>query len=61
MSNYQIIQIMQMLSVCVQSYVIGGFFKCCQEQWENYERAEDVTESLPTVDVDGECISPVSE
>ncbi|XP_037543377.1 hepatoma-derived growth factor-related protein 2 [Nematolebias whitei] len=45
----------------LHSYVIGGFFKSSQELWKSYERGEDMTESLPTVDVDGECMSPIPE
>ncbi|CAJ1064361.1 actin cytoskeleton-regulatory complex protein pan1-like [Xyrichtys novacula] len=37
---------------------IAGFFR---EMWEAHKRGEDVELSLPTVDTDGEDISPLSE
>ena len=37
---------------------MGGFFKCLIE---GYERGHDAQSSLPTVDVEGQDISPLSE
>ncbi|XP_033489482.2 uncharacterized protein LOC117261249 [Epinephelus lanceolatus] len=45
----------------LHNYVMGGFFKCVRELWQSYQRAEDLESSLPTVDIDGEDISPLSE
>ncbi|XP_040035930.2 uncharacterized protein LOC120821457 [Gasterosteus aculeatus] len=42
-------------------YMIGGFFKCLGELRQSGERGPAVESSLPTVDVDGEHISPLSE
>ncbi|KAK2879753.1 eukaryotic translation initiation factor 5B-like [Channa argus] len=40
---------------------MGGFFKCVRELWQGYEREHDLGSSLPTLDKDGELISPLSE
>lgn len=45
----------------LQVSTMGGFFKCVREQWQGYQRGEDVVSSLPTVDTEGEDISPLSE
>ncbi|XP_051255948.1 phoenix [Dicentrarchus labrax] len=45
----------------LHNYMMGGFFKCVRELWQGYERGDDVESSLPTVDVDGDYISPLSE
>ncbi|XP_026227025.1 G patch domain-containing protein 8-like isoform X2 [Anabas testudineus] len=39
---------------------MGGFFKCVRELWQGYERG-DMELSLPTLDIDGDCISPLTE
>lgn len=44
-----------------QMYMIGGFFKCLGELRQSGERGPALESSLPTVDVDGEHISPLSE
>ncbi|XP_035522085.1 phoenix [Morone saxatilis] len=45
----------------LHNFMMGGFFKCVREQWQGLERGDDVESSLPTVDVDGDCISPLAE
>lgn len=40
---------------------MGGFFKCVRELWQGYERGDDPGLSLPTLGMDGEYISPLSE
>lgn len=42
----------------LQNSAMGGFFKCLIE---GYERGHDAQSSLPTVDVEGQNISPLSE
>lgn len=44
----------------VQNATMGGFFKCVRELWQGYERG-NVEASLPTLDMDGDYISPLSE
>ncbi|KAF1378844.1 hypothetical protein PFLUV_G00194710 [Perca fluviatilis] len=41
-------------------YVMGGFFNCVRELWQGYQR-EHLESSLPTVDMDGQDLSPLSE
>ncbi|TDH04702.1 hypothetical protein EPR50_G00135520 [Perca flavescens] len=41
-------------------YVMGGFFNCVRELWQGYQR-EHLESSLPTVDLDGQDLSPLSE
>ncbi|KAK5613718.1 hypothetical protein CRENBAI_017394 [Crenichthys baileyi] len=42
-------------------YAMGGYFRCTKELWEGYETGEGLVASLPTVDMDGESVSPMSE
>ncbi|KAM4726090.1 uncharacterized protein FYW61_011983 [Anableps anableps] len=42
-------------------YAMGGYFKCAEQLWDSYQTGEGLMASLPTVDVDGEPISPMSE
>ncbi|XP_047235815.1 PHD finger protein rhinoceros-like [Girardinichthys multiradiatus] len=42
-------------------YAMAGYFRCTKDLWESYETGEDLEASLPTVDMDGESISPMSE
>ncbi|KAM8899944.1 uncharacterized protein AB9W97_010127 [Spinachia spinachia] len=42
-------------------YMIGGFFKCLGELRGSCQREKTLGSSLPTVDMDGEHISPLSE
>ncbi|XP_078122120.1 phoenix isoform X2 [Sander vitreus] len=39
---------------------MGGFFNCVRELWQGYQR-EHLESSLPTVDMDGQDLSPLSE
>ncbi|XP_075957622.1 uncharacterized protein LOC142959971 [Anarhichas minor] len=45
----------------LHNYTIGGFFKCLGELRQSYRRGQNLESSLPTVDMDGENISPLSE
>ncbi|KAM6911101.1 uncharacterized protein PEZ65_015403 [Lycodopsis pacificus] len=45
----------------LHNYTIGGFFKCLGELRQSYRRGQNLESSLPTVDMDGEDISPLSE
>lgn len=45
----------------IQYYAMGGYFRCAEQLWESYQTGEGLLPSLPTVDVDGEPISPISE
>ncbi|XP_015241367.1 PREDICTED: centrosomal protein of 128 kDa-like isoform X2 [Cyprinodon variegatus] len=40
---------------------MGGYFKCVEKLWKGYQTGEDLLASLPTLDMDGETISPLSE
>ncbi|KAM7374727.1 hypothetical protein PAMP_007368 [Pampus punctatissimus] len=40
---------------------MGGFFKCVREMFQSYQKGDKVESYLPTVDMDGEEISPLSE
>ncbi|XP_007545908.1 uncharacterized protein LOC103133876 [Poecilia formosa] len=42
-------------------YAMGGYFRCAERLWDSYQTGEDLLESLPTADEDGEPISPMSE
>ncbi|XP_038144381.1 aspartoacylase isoform X2 [Cyprinodon tularosa] len=42
-------------------YAMGGYFKCVEKLWKGYQTGEDLLASLPTVDIDGETISPLSD
>lgn len=42
-------------------YAMGGYFRCAEQLWESYQTGKGLLASLPTVDVDGEPISPISE
>lgn len=44
----------------LQTFAIGGFFKCVQEE-EECGRNRNLTASLPTIDREGECIAAISE
>ncbi|XP_041657718.1 uncharacterized protein DDB_G0283697-like [Cheilinus undulatus] len=44
----------------LHNYTMGGFLKCVQKMWKGIQRRDDV-ELLPTVDKDGEDISPLTE
>ncbi|XP_040907517.1 phoenix [Toxotes jaculatrix] len=48
-------------NTALHNSAMGGFFKCVRELWQGYQRGEGVQASLPTVDRDGELISPLSE
>ncbi|XP_034746394.1 phoenix [Etheostoma cragini] len=41
-------------------YVMGGFFNCVRDLWQGYQRPH-LEPCLPTVDVDGQDLSPLSE
>lgn len=43
----------------VQAFTIGGFFKCVKELWESGQKGPPSI--YPTLDMDGEDISPLSE
>nr|XP_046267158.1 phoenix isoform X2 [Scatophagus argus] len=45
----------------LHNFAIGGFFKCVRELWRGYQTRDEVVSSLPTVDIDGDDISPLSE
>ncbi|KAK9536209.1 hypothetical protein VZT92_006015 [Zoarces viviparus] len=45
----------------LHNYTIGGFFKCLRELRQSYRRGQNLESSLPTVDMDGEDIPPLSE
>ncbi|CAK6973745.1 phoenix [Scomber scombrus] len=40
---------------------MGGFFHSVKELWQSYQEGNNLESSLPTVDVDGEEITPLSE
>ncbi|XP_056265869.1 myosin-10-like [Pseudoliparis swirei] len=42
-------------------YILGGFFKCLGELRQSSQRGPNLESSFPTVDMDGEDISPLSE
>ncbi|XP_017164184.1 phoenix isoform X2 [Poecilia reticulata] len=42
-------------------YAMGGFFRCAEQLWDSYQTEKDLLASLPTVDQDGEPISPMSK
>ncbi|PWA22745.1 hypothetical protein CCH79_00002151 [Gambusia affinis] len=42
-------------------YAMGGYFRYTEQLWDSYQTGEDLLLSLPTVDQDGEAISPLSE
>ncbi|XP_044078106.1 trichohyalin-like isoform X2 [Siniperca chuatsi] len=42
-------------------FAMGGFFKCVTELWQDNQRGDHLESSLPTVDIDGDSISPLSE
>ncbi|XP_019940893.2 calponin homology domain-containing protein DDB_G0272472-like [Paralichthys olivaceus] len=42
-------------------HAMGGFFKCVKELQQGRQRGDDLPSSLPTVDVEGRCIVPLSE
>ncbi|XP_038563758.1 aspartoacylase isoform X2 [Micropterus salmoides] len=44
----------------LHNYAMGGFFKCVKELWQDYGRG-NLESSLPTVDMDEDYISPLSE
>ncbi|XP_008284308.1 phoenix [Stegastes partitus] len=45
----------------LQNAAMGGFFKCARDMWQNYPTKEDLESALPTVDMPGESIHPISE
>ncbi|XP_034405788.1 glutamic acid-rich protein-like [Cyclopterus lumpus] len=45
----------------LHDYTLGGFFKCLGELRQSSQRGQNLESSLPTVDMDGEHISPLSE
>ncbi|XP_033969550.1 aspartoacylase isoform X1 [Trematomus bernacchii] len=45
----------------LHSYLVGGFFECVRLLRQGCQTKKDVESSLPTVDMDGEHISPLSE
>ncbi|XP_068572530.1 protein LYRIC-like [Cebidichthys violaceus] len=45
----------------LHNYTIGGFFKCLGELRQSSRRGENLESSLPTVDMDGENLSMLSE
>ncbi|XP_054481291.1 aspartoacylase isoform X1 [Anoplopoma fimbria] len=45
----------------LHNYTIGGFFKCLGELRQSCRRGQNLESSLPTIDMDGEHISPLSE
>nr|XP_043897474.1 ABC transporter F family member 4-like isoform X2 [Solea senegalensis] len=48
-------------NITLHTFSMGGFFKCVRELWQDYDKGDDVPSSLPTMDMDGEYISPLSE
>ncbi|XP_018547750.1 phoenix [Lates calcarifer] len=48
-------------NAALHNHTMGGFFKCVRELWQGYQKREDLASSLPTVDMEGEYISPLSE
>ncbi|XP_022601674.1 uncharacterized protein LOC111222277 isoform X2 [Seriola dumerili] len=48
-------------SAALHNYAMGGFLRCVRELWQSYQGGDDVQSSLPTVDMDGENIPPLSE
>ncbi|XP_047462787.1 trichohyalin-like isoform X2 [Mugil cephalus] len=46
-------------NIRLHNFAMGGFFQSVKQLWQNYQRG--VESSLPTVDADGECLSPISE
>ncbi|KAI3373471.1 hypothetical protein L3Q82_022083 [Scortum barcoo] len=48
-------------NMSLHNHTMAGFFKCVRELWQGYQREETMESSLPTVDRDGEYISPLSE
>ncbi|XP_026185204.1 phoenix [Mastacembelus armatus] len=48
-------------NIKLHNSVMGGFFKCVQEQQLDHQRGHDLQPSLPTLDQEGECLSPLSE
>lgn len=47
-------------SLYLQNFTMGGFFKCAKELWQGSQRGGHLI-SLPTVDMEGEHIDPLSE
>ncbi|XP_033969556.1 aspartoacylase isoform X2 [Trematomus bernacchii] len=45
----------------LHSYLVGGFFECVRLLRQGCQTKKDVESSLPTVDMDGEHISPLSD
>ncbi|XP_063344295.1 trichohyalin-like [Pelmatolapia mariae] len=40
---------------------MGAFFDCIRKMQQSYQTVEDLESNLPAIDVNGECISPISE
>ncbi|XP_030602487.1 phoenix [Archocentrus centrarchus] len=40
---------------------MGGFFDCMRKLQQSYQTGEDLETNLPTLDMNGECILPISE
>lgn len=40
---------------------MGAFFDCIRKLQQSYQTVEDLESNLPAIDVNGECISPISE
>ncbi|XP_071316753.1 caldesmon-like [Trachinotus anak] len=45
----------------LHNYTMGGFFKCVRELWQSYQSGADLQLPVPTVDMDGQHIPPLSE
>ncbi|XP_058484368.1 ABC transporter F family member 4-like [Solea solea] len=48
-------------NITLHTFSMGGFFQCARELGQDNDKGDDVPSSLPTVDTDGEYISPLSE
>ncbi|XP_005932040.2 actin cytoskeleton-regulatory complex protein PAN1 [Haplochromis burtoni] len=40
---------------------VGAFFDCIRKLQQSYQTVEDLESNLPAIDMNGECISPISE
>ncbi|KAM9847151.1 uncharacterized protein ACBR49_010396 [Aulostomus maculatus] len=54
-------QITHRKNIKLHNFAMAGFFKSVQELWQGCQTMEDRRSSLPTVDVEGEDISPLTE
>ncbi|XP_023274050.1 trichohyalin-like [Seriola lalandi dorsalis] len=60
-SKHRSTQLCARQSTALHNYAMGGFLRCVRELWQSYQQEDDVQSSLPTVDMDGENIPPLSE